>query len=94
MKMRSIILTDEQHAELMKLLLEHLNSNLDAYTTPETAMMSEELYREIKDIKCCKNCRWGNMDDLMCEDTGVPIPCDPGFEEGPDTFPLFCWKRK
>jgi hypothetical protein len=83
--MRSIILTDEQHAEL---------SNIIGWFYFNDGKVSEPLHREIKDIKCCKNCRWGNMDDLMCEDTGVPIPCDPGFEEGPDTFPLFCWKRK
>ena len=85
--MRSIILTDKQHASL-KVFIDHALIKDQYY-------MNEKLYREIMDVKCCENCRWGNMDDLLCEDTGVPIPCKPGFEEGPDIYySLFCWKRK
>ena len=84
--MRSIILTDNQHASL-KVFIDHALAK-DYY------YMNEKLYREIMDVKTCKTCSCGNMDDLMCEDTGIPIPCDPGFEEGPNLFPLFCWKRK
>jgi hypothetical protein len=86
MKMRSIILTDEQHAEL---------SNIIGWFYFNDGKVSEPLHREIKDVKCCKTCAYWDKKAGSCFNEiqwEVTIP-EGGFREDEMgvTF-LPCWE--
>jgi hypothetical protein len=88
MKMRSIILTDEQHKEL---------SNIIGWFYFNDGIVSEPLHREIKDVKCCKTCKnWVKVIDscLMEGEFEFDVPVGGFKEDEMQGRWLSCWERK
>lgn len=83
--MRSIILTDTQYEELIKIM---------NYAFVDETIMSESLWREIKDVKRCNTCRhWREhqkWDAPRCEIWHN----DEELSEGEGKNVLDCWERK
>jgi hypothetical protein len=88
--MRSIILTDEQHARLKVFI--------DKALTEDHYYMNEKLYREINDVKRCATCKHWNIKVKYCQSLdsfSLDVPED-GFVETElgESLYLSCWERK